>query len=174
MGFRKITIDYFEKMMKNNNFEFNNLKMCELGNQLIYDKYKGFSVAKQYFKSLGIEHTSIDWNGKNGALVLDLNEPIDIGQFDVVTNLGVTEHIENHRQCWENIHNLTKPGGIIISIAPKKGNYVKHKCYRWYDIKWFHNHAKEKGYKILDIGIINPKRKQGFDAIKCTFKRGNK
>ena len=172
MGLRKPCLNYILKMLKDNKREFKNLEMCELGNQIFPGRnWNGFKTGKQYFKSLGIKHTSIDWNGKDGALPLNMNEPIDIGQFDVVTNLGVTEHIENHEQGWENIYNLTKPGGIIINISPKKGNYVKHECFRWYVEKWFYGHAKERGYKILDIGIINPKNEIGFDAIKCTFKK---
>jgi len=156
-------------MISINGFKLENLNMCELGNQLIVDGHKGFKVSKDYFESLGVNHTSVDWNGKNGSLPLDLNKSIDIGEFDVVTNVGVAEHVKNHKQCFENIYNLTRVGGIVIHLAPKVGSYVNHKGFKWYTEEWFYNHAKEKNYKILDIGVMNLKGKKGFDCIKCTF-----
>lgn len=171
MALRKITIEYINKMILDNGFIFEGLKMCELGNQLIMDDYTSFSIAKKYYESLGVKHISIDWNGKDGAIVLDFNKKIDIGKFDVVTNVGFIEHIENEKQCNENIHNLIKRNGIVIHIAPKINNYIKHKCFRWFDEKWFYDLAKLKKYEILDIGIINPKQKKGFDCIRCTFKK---
>jgi len=171
MALRKITIDYINKMIKRNGFKFKGLEMCELGNQLIMDDYVPFKVAKKYYESLGVLHTSIDWNGKDGALSMDLNKPIDIGQFDVITSVGFMEHVENESQCWENIYNLTKMGGIIINILPKKGNYIKHKCFRWYYEEWCHELVKMWKYDLLDIGIINPKKKKGFDCIRCTLRK---
>jgi len=175
MGIRKISINYIHKMIADNGFKLRNLQMCELGNQRDSDNYKGFKVSKKYFESLGVIHTSIDWNGEDGALPLDFNKPINIGQFDVVTNIGFSEHVENHYQCFQNIYDLTKIGGISIHLAPKEGNYKRHKCYRWYREAFFFQLAKKKHYEIVDIGIINPKGKTGFDCIRCTLKkRGEK
>jgi hypothetical protein len=171
LALRKITIDYINEMIKLAGFKMKGLKMCELGNQLISDNCVNFETAKEYFESLGVIHTSIDWNGKNGALALDLNKPIDIGEFDVITNVGFIEHVEDEEQCLENVHNLTRDGGAIIHIAPKVGSYVKHKCYRWYVEEWFYELAERKKYKILDVGIINAKNKKGFGLITCLFKK---
>jgi hypothetical protein len=171
MAYRKITIDYINKMIADNGFEFKNLKMCELGNQFIKDDYVPFKIAKDYYESLGVKHTSIDWNGRNGAIPLDFNKAIDIGQFDVITNVGFIEHVKDEEQCNENIHNLAMSGGIIIHVAPMVENYVSHNCYRRYDKKWFLDLAKKRNYTIIDIGIINPRIKKGFDLIRCTFKK---
>src|SRR3989338_5277340 len=57
------------------------LKMCELGNQQIRKSAARITKAKtgkEYFSSLGYDHTSIDRNGLDGALPLDLCEPIHI------------------------------------------------------------------------------------------------
>ncbi len=58
--------------------------MLELGNKRNPD-----GVYKLYFESIGIKHTSIDWNGQDGALNLDLRKPIDMPPFDMVTNIGL-------------------------------------------------------------------------------------
>jgi len=171
MAIRKITIKYIQEMIDLVGFKMKNLRMCELGNQLIMDNYVPFKVAKKYYESLGVIHTSIDWNGEDGALPLDLNNPISIGKFDVITSVGFIEHVKNEEQLNENIHNLTVDGGIIIHIAPKVGSYKKHKCHRWYVEDFFYDLAKERNYEILDMGIINPKNMKSFDCIRCTLKK---
>ena len=113
-------------------------------------------------------------DGRDGALPLDFNKPIDCGKFDVITNVGFIEHIKNENQCFENIDNLTKDGGIIIHLVPKVGNYMRHKCYRWYVEKQFRSIGKDKNYKILDIGVINPRNEKGFDLIRCTYRKGER
>ena len=54
--------------------------------------------AKEYWIGKGFDHTSVDLNGKRGAVVKDLsvfNDFTDWGNlFDVVYNIGTTEHAE--------------------------------------------------------------------------------
>ncbi len=110
--------------------------LLELGN-----KRNAAGTYKAYFESLGIEHVSIDWNGQDGALTLDLRRPItahDIdmqrdhrglaplfctapAQFDMVTNIGTTEHVNNQAGVWENITRLCRVGGTLVSITPLPG-----------------------------------------------------
>ena len=61
MALRKITIDYINDMIKKRGFKLQNLNLCELGNQLMIDNHTKFKVAKDYYESLGVIHTSIDW-----------------------------------------------------------------------------------------------------------------
>jgi len=96
-------------------------RMLELGN-----KKSGNNSYKDYFTAQGIEHISIDWNGLDGALKLDLRQPIDLGQFDMVTNFGTTEHVSDQDPVWRNIHNAVKVGGVIISMCPKEGDWWWH------------------------------------------------
>lgn len=173
MGYREITLKYVSEMMEKADLSAKKLTICELGNQQIRDKFKGFKMARAYFESLGMIYTSIDWNGKNGALKLDLNKPIEIGQFDVVTNIGTAEHVENNEQCFENIHNLCKKNGIMIHIAPLVGNWLKHKgCYRRYDIKFFENLRDKYDYEVLNMEEARRIRKKANRAlIFCTLRR---
>ena len=89
--------------------------MLELGN-----KRNGDAIYKAYFESLGYRHVSVDWNGRDGALKRDLRLPLwdELGQFDMLTNIGTTEHVSDQRGVWENIHHLVKPGGLYCGLTP--------------------------------------------------------
>lgn len=75
---------------------------------------------KSYFESLGYRHISVDWDGRFGAIKRDLRKPLwdEFGQFDMVTNIGTSEHVDGQRGFWENIHNLTKVGGVYVGQCP--------------------------------------------------------
>ena len=85
---------------------------------------------KAYFESLGFRHVSIDWNGQHGALKRDLRQPLweEFGQFDMVSNMGTTEHVSDQAGVWENIHHLTKPGGVYVGQTP----YYDGKSWWWH------------------------------------------
>lgn len=58
----------------------------------------------------------IKWRGFER--VLDLNEPHDIGQFDLVIDPGTTEHCFNVGQAIMNGARAVKPGGRIYHSLP--------------------------------------------------------
>lgn len=128
-------------------------RMLELGN-----KKNAQGVYKTYFESIGINHTSIDWNGEDGALKLDLRKPIDLEPFDMITNIGTTEHVSDQKSVWGNIHNLTKIGGVIASLTPLEGDWWWHGEY-YPRVEFFEQFAKN-GYEIeyMDIGREYPNR----------------
>ena len=128
-------------------------RMLELGN-----KKNAQGVYKTYFESIGIDHTSIDWNGEDGALKLDLRNPIDLEPFDMITNIGTTEHVSDQTAVWRNIHNLTKIGGVIASLTPLEGDWWWHGEY-YPRVEFFEQFAKN-GYEIeyMDIGREYPNR----------------
>lgn len=121
-------------------------RMLELGNKKNPD-----GVYKTYFESIGIEHTSIDWNGEDGALKLDLRQPIDLEPFDMITNIGTTEHVSDQEAVWRNIHNLTKIGGVIASLTPLEGDWWWHG--EWYPRREFFEEFAQNGYEIEYLGI---------------------
>lgn len=171
MAIRIRTFKYIHKMLRKCEFyDFNGLSMCELGNQFIHC-VKGFRTAKEYFESLGIKHTSIDINGLDGALKLNLNEPLNIGEFDIVTNLGTSEHVENHEQCFNNIDNFCKKHGIMIHVLPAKDSFLFHGGFRRYTTDWFVNLAEEKKYKIENL-MFGKNDEEGRKHIYCTLRKG--
>ena len=123
----------------------NGKRMLELGG-----KFNRPHTYKEYFKSLGFEHVSVDWNGEHGALVRDLRKPLwgELGQFDMVSNMGTTEHVTGARgqECvWENIHMMTKPGGVYVGQNPY------HDGKSWW---WHGNHYPTEGF-FLDFAERN-------------------
>src|SRR5882672_3336270 len=81
---------------------FPGVRMLELGNKVntsVSRSYKDFLT-----KEHGVVHTSVDWNGQDGALKLDLRDRLDLGEFDIVTNYGTTEHVSDKQGIvWDNI-----------------------------------------------------------------------
>lgn len=122
--------------------------MCELGS-------KQMGRYKQWFTHIGWKHVSIDLNGKGGALPLDLQKPINVeaigGPFDVVTNFGTSEHVDEQRPCWENIHALLKVGGHLISSTPL--DWPRHG--RWYPQRdWYEQFCALNHYAIEELWIV--------------------
>jgi hypothetical protein len=93
--------------------------MLELGG-----KQDAGRVYKPWFESLGFRHVSVDINGEFGALPLDLTKPLGLGTFDMVTNIGTTEHVSEDNwdgqvACWRNILAAMHIGSVLICDTPK-------------------------------------------------------
>ena len=106
--------------------------MLELGN-----KRKGDLIYKHVFESLGFRHVSIDTNGLDGALALDLRKPLNLGTFDMVTNFGTTEHVsvndnKGQEACWKNILEAMHVGSVLVSVTPLPGAPRWSRHGRWY------------------------------------------
>jgi hypothetical protein len=121
--------------------------MLELGN-----KVKGSLVFKDFFEARGFRHVSVDTNGLNGALPLDLRQPLNLGTFDMVTNFGTSEHVsedkyEGQVQCWRNIVEAMHVGSVLISVTPMPRTNTTHGT--WYPHKeFFHSLAQLNGLEV--------------------------
>lgn len=109
--------------------------MLELGN-----KRKGGLIYKDAFRALGFRHVSVDLNGQDGALPMDLRQPLRLGTFDMVTNIGTSEHVSpddwaGQVACWRNIVEATHVGSVLVSITPAPGSYLRHGT--WYPTEAF-------------------------------------
>jgi SAM-dependent methyltransferase len=154
------------------------LRMAELGNQKIRKEVFGAQVtAKAFFVAMGVDHTSIDINGKDGALALDLCRPIQrpdlLGAFDVVTNFGCIEHVACQYQAWRNVHILAKTGGLFLHLLPATGAWPGHCDYRYgpefvpalaaccgYDVLRAYAHEIDRDARFV-AGVLR-KRSEGF------------
>lgn len=111
--------------------------VCELGDQFITQGPGAPYLARRWYEQRGCDvYICIDANGQNGALVRDLNKPLDEAalamRFDLVTDFGTGEHVFNQAEVWRTLHNLCKPGGLIVFDRPSQG-YPGH-CF--YLIHW--------------------------------------
>lgn len=81
---------------------------------------KGALIETQaLFNLLGTRFECVDvmqWRGIER--IVDLNEPVDLGQFDLVIDPGTTEHCFNIGQAMMNAANAVKVGGRIYHSPP--------------------------------------------------------
>jgi hypothetical protein len=172
MGLTPAYINFIQKCVEETLGDLKGKKMLELGNQHIAQA-RGLireKTGKAYYANLGVEHISIDMNGKDGAIVLNLSKTIDrpewMGYFDIITNAGTTEHVEPYEsqyECFKNLHTWLKVGGIVIHINPaieeleSKGSWKNH-CNNYYSRKFFEMLAQENRYEIIASTVINDLR----------------
>lgn len=168
MGLIQDYLTYIDECIRQNFGELRNLHMLELGNQQILEEEEDVSerTGKEYYSSRGVHHMSIDLNGRDGALSFDLSKEIHNdfhSKFDVVTNAGTSEHIEPKSaqyQCFKNIHDCLKKGGIAIHIVPdveeliQVGAWENH-CKNYYSRQFVKMLAETNGYYVISITRIN-------------------
>ena len=137
--------------------------MVELGNKTVGPRNHGVPF-KTMFESQGIQHISIDLNGRDGALPFDLSKPIHMPTYDILTNYGTSEHIlDGQEQVFRNIHNLSHYR--IIHAVPRVGSYPHH-GYWHFDKDFFLMLADLNDYQIDQLFIIGPK---GRELVCCSY-----
>ena len=121
--------------------------------------------AKPFYELLGInDYSCIDLNGKQGAIQLDLNLPLEdktfYNKYGLVTDYGCNEHAFNVGEAYRTMHRLCKPGGLmVICQAMTRGN-----GYYMFDLSFFEGIAASNGYKVLFssyIAALNACTKEG-------------
>ena len=163
MGIVQSGLDLINKAVKLLNVDCRNIRMCELGNQRMWTGVGlPHETGKQYFEEMGMEHVSLDINGLDGSLPLDLSIPVsvELGKFDIVTNMGTTEHVGNQFHAFRNIDCFCRVGGYMVHQVPLVGYYRRH-CPFHYDTRFFQKLSELSGYEIIfhEISAIgsNPK-----------------
>jgi SAM-dependent methyltransferase len=126
MGITSFSVELLNKVIE----EYSPKNVCELGAQNLYNQpLLPAPYANEFYEPLGIDYTCIDLSNENGALNFNLSRPIPeiwYNKFDLVTNFGTSEHVSDLYECFKNIHNLCKKGGIVICENPKQGNWPGH------------------------------------------------
>lgn len=120
--------------------------VCELGDQGISWEAKGHQAQRWYVERGCGRYVSIDGNG-HGTMTADLNQPVTLDPFDVVTDLGTGEHIFDQAQVWRTLHQLVKPGGYIAFDRPTHG-YDTH-CFYLTNECLFRDLAAANEYAVL-------------------------
>jgi hypothetical protein len=165
MAYLQEYFDFVNDCIRLEFYEPAGLSMFELGNQRIISG-SIHTTAKQHFTNIGMSHTSVDLNGEDGALPLDLRQPELFkefrNRFDVLTNLGTTEHVEpidNQYECFSIVHDVVRPGGIMIHMVPdveeldNSGAWKDH-CSVYYRKEFFSALADKCNYTILENKVI--------------------
>ena len=158
----KEIVDMMEIGLNAADMTFKDIKVCELGDQRM--KWNEFQTGKKWILNEGAkEHVSIDLNGQRGALKLDLSKKIGKwhNYFDMVTNYGTAEHVENGiYECYQNIHNFTKPIGVIVNAGPPARGCPWHSPYH-YEPWFFEKLAELANYKCVlsEIRVVAGRRR---------------
>jgi hypothetical protein len=131
----------------------NQKSICELGDQQFYQcpPFQEGSFTKKFWENKGFIHTYIDIHGKNGVLLMNLSEEQEIEEtYDIITDFGTLEHIEDFYMGFKNVHNLCKNGGIMIHVLPSFGHWPNHGTWRG-KINFFIGLPKLSNYIILSL-----------------------
>ena len=182
MGINLYSLEYIHENLKKYEKEFNNFNICLLGNLYLRDDTfsyqkqklsKSYKVAMDYFKELGMNVFSIDINGKDGAIPIDLSKEIPKDQknkYHIVLNGGTAEHVNDQYQCFKNIHYLCKDKAIIFHIAPEAGSWIKH-CNNWYTESFFQELGPKNNYNIIDVHRnLLPGKSRGY-LVYATYQK---
>jgi hypothetical protein len=139
--------EFEQKVLKKLGMKYLGLRICELGNQTARN-----TSAKYIYGGWGALHVSIDINGSDGSLQLDLAKDIPTelnGIFDLVTNHGTLEHVDNQYMAFNNAHHLCKLNGVILHMMPLEGHWPLHSRY-YYNTKIMSRMAEVCSYEVVD------------------------
>ena len=114
-------------------------------------------LVEDFYKAIGFSsYNTIDINTRFGGKVMDLNKDLKEfynyeEKFDLVTNIGVSEHLFDQAQFLKNAHELTKVGGIMLHMLPFTG-FINHGFFN-YEPRLFEDLAEANGYEVLRIFV---------------------
>lgn len=167
MGYSYKNFDLISKAQKATGKDWKNIRVCELGRQLVKSGKSKGQTGKQYFEKLKVkEIVVIDLHDPGDyAVPLDLSEPIGDWEnhFDLVTNCGTTEHIaqEGQEQTFQNIHNFTCVNGVMLHFVP---TFPHGKIE--YKMDFFKSLARWHAYRVVLLEHDSDKR-----YIRALFKK---
>jgi hypothetical protein len=147
--------ELYDPLVGTTMLEFGNKKKA--GGELVF-------TYKDVFQELGFRHVSVDLNGKDGAIAKDLGKPLKFGQFDMVTNIGTSEHVHEQNRdgqvaCWRNMLEAMHVDSVLLSITPEPGSWPKHGA--WYPGKEFYRELAALNGLELEKCYNSDERKPG-------------
>jgi len=177
MGITREAREFLLANMREAKIDLADCKMLEFGNQILRSHDPSYPrSAKTYFSSLNVWHTSVDINGKDGALCIDLQNSLSLGEFDVVTNFGTSEHILKQFPVFQNMHESCRVGGLITHVVPSVANPKVRKPHGlWlYGLEFFLGLAEMCKYKVLTQEIrLRGKSKPILAQVFAAFVKSN-
>ena len=148
--------------------------LCAKLNEIISLTEKGtdprtfaFEVAKLFYKAIFDykEYMALDLQGTAHSINFDLNnEYKGDKKYDVVTNIGTSEHIFNQLAVFKTIHNIVTAEGLIIHQLPGQG-YYDHGFYN-YQPTFFFDLALANNYQIFGFWMYDNNKKELINVHK--------
>lgn len=156
MGMTPASVAFFQAVVT----DPRNLRILEFGDQLMIPPLVAsnghkYVTAKEWLNDQAVaEHVSVDINGLNGALPLDLCQPLPpefFGRFHVVTNFGTMEHIKNQYQGWKNLFQSVMTGGISIHEMPGQSGFNCHDGEPYFRPAFFEKLCAQCGCSLIGV-----------------------
>jgi hypothetical protein len=115
--------------------------------------WKGSS--RDLHEHLGMEYACIDVDERFGSLTLDMNfdevPPENRNRYDLTTNHGTSEHILNQFNVFKMMHDLTRPGGLIMH-AQTFTVHLEHGFFNYQPV-FFRALARANAYETLGVWV---------------------
>ena len=112
-----------------------------------------------------IRYRSLDVFRTPFTRVFDLNAerlPLRMrGRFDLVLNLGTTEHVFGQQNAFRVMHDAVRPGGHFFHQLPATG-FFNH-GYFTYHPRMFGDLAAANGYTVVDLRYSDPQGHWAFE-----------
>jgi hypothetical protein len=148
--------------------DFNLMQLLEAYNTRLYRAQEAAS-GRDLFNILGCTYECIDLEDRYSALPIDLNHAKLLpGQhilFNVVTNLGTSEHIFNQANCFQIIHDLCAVQGIMIHVVPHAGEEQKSHGMFCYSDGFFNDLALANKYEVIRHYVDEYKPGAGHSVV---------
>ena len=177
MGVTNVTLASFKEVL-NEKFKGGLMgeTVFELGDQMTFIQ----GQEQVLFKTLPFfdytEFVNFDIHGKNGVIQVDFRKPMPqkwLNRANILTNFGFTEHVDNQYMAWQNIHNLVKTGGIVISELPGQPNFPGHFEFPYYTTEFFQGLSEKCGYKLLINRYQQHEVPLKGQVVFCVFEKVN-
>ena len=143
--------DYVRDVIRHFREHDPSIRSSELYTQAELQSLSDHGLLGKLMIACGFSYCALDIFEAENTIVFDLNvqAPGDdlAGKFDVVTNLGTTEHLINQHQAFKTMHELAKTGGIIYHDLPLSG-YHEH-GYFSYNPLLFRELADANHYNVV-------------------------
>jgi hypothetical protein len=120
IGAQDVTITSLEELNMLNTF----IELKKPNNALSLTHFPTIVEAKEVYERAGYRYTNIDVDERPGTLRVDLasfNIPRPRGGFDLVVNVGTTEHLASPVSTFAIMHELCANGGYLYNDVPLFG-----------------------------------------------------
>ncbi len=118
-----------------------------------FANWKGAS--RDLHEHLGMEYACVDVDERFGSLALDMNfdevPPEHQNRYDLTTNHGTSEHILNQYNVFKMMHDLTRPGGLILH-AQTFTVHLEHGFFNYQPV-FFRALARANAYQTLGVWV---------------------
>jgi hypothetical protein len=128
--------------------------------QRVAEQYDGVNrcPVSELFRGSQYRYRCLDLYPGEFTIVADLNTYVvpaeDRGRFDLITNIGTTEHITDQVNSFRAVHDFARPGASFLHSVPFSG-YFNHGLYNYHPI-FFVFLASANEYEIVHLGLSDP------------------